>query len=633
MNESQEYILRETFKKRNNAFGNQNKTFNYRVAQFKAGLENMPGIDVALVSARPKGAISISKKVLGDAEKYDSHPDQVKDFLGFMVVTSTVQDGAKAVRHVLQKYGSMTNPYSDKAVVNTAFNPFPRKGYSTEEGYKNFRIHIVSESGYPTEIQVKTKEQYVAHMATHDPIYKSPFIKDEKDIRPISDALFPYFEATAYLQFNAQNLSPEETASVEKDIDMLLKRTEKIRAKYPEVFNDACVTWASYCFIYNNHKELFADSTFRDSQLQGFLIESDISRVFKHVLEETENSYKNQLSPGQSFQVAVQKLAGMSYEEYLQREELSRVGNYRQESCVVSGVFDLLRKKDIEMFEHLQRNYDEVYACALDDEFAQLIGPVVFDQNYRSYRLSQVKGITASGVINKNGEITINPQEAPALKFGKPAPKEYSIVSMSGVADGLHFGHLKQMRSASADKLYYGVKSDRYVHEDKHKPLLAHGRATISSQEDRVAAVGSIIGIEQAYLTENDILPPDWLLQKMTEAHEAGEKVAIALGSDWFKHPERKGEKSAAEFEILKTEYPFIELINCGERKEMTEEELAEAAANPTEEIVSNQDRMSSSFLRTKFEKILAEGTINQTSVRAFDNSMLKGQDDDPVQS
>ena len=632
MNEQQEFILRETFKKRNNAFGNQNKTFNYRVAQFKAGLENMPGIDVALVSARPKGAISISKKVLGDAEKYDTHPDQVKDFLGFMVVTKSVQDGAKAVRHVLQKYGSSINPYSDKAVVNTAFNPIPRKGYSTEPGYKNFRMHIISESGYPTEIQVKTKEQYVAHMATHDPIYKSPFIKDEKEIRPISDALFPYFEATAYLQFNAQKLSPEETASVEKDIEMILKRTEKIRKDYPEVFNDACVTWATYCFVYNHHKELFADATFRDSQLQGFLVESDISRVFKHVLEETELAYKNQLAPGESFQVAVQQLAGMSYEEYLQREELSRTGNYKQESCVVSGVFDLLRKKDVEMFEHLQRNYDEVYACALDDEFAQLIGPVVFDQKFRSHRLSQIKGITAAGVINKNGEITME-QPAPALKFGKPAPKEYGIVSMSGVADGLHFGHLKQMKSVSTDKLYYGVKSDRYVHEEKHKPLLAHGRATISSQEDRVAAVGSIIGVEEAYLTENDILPPQWLLDKMQQAHESGERVAIAMGSDWFKHRERKSERSLAELEKLQTEYPFIELINCGERKEMTEEELAEAAANPTEEIVSNQDKMSSSFLRTKFERILEEGTINQTSVRAFDNSMLKGQNDDPVQS
>ncbi|MBR1984848.1 MAG: hypothetical protein IKA31_03820, partial [Clostridia bacterium] len=317
---------------------------------------------------------------------------------------------------------------------------------------------------------------------------------------------------------------------------------------------------------------------------------------------------------------------------YLQREELSRTGNYKQESCVVSGVFDLLRKKDVEMFEHLQRNYDEVYACALDDEFAQLIGPVVFDQKFRSHRLSQIKGITAAGVINKNGEITME-QPAPALKFGKPAPKEYGIVSMSGVADGLHFGHLKQMKSVSTDKLYYGVKSDRYVHEEKHKPLLAHGRATISSQEDRVAAVGSIIGVEEAYLTENDILPPQWLLDKMQQAHESGERVAIAMGSDWFKHRERKSERSLAELEKLQTEYPFIELINCGERKEMTEEELAEAAANPTEEIVSNQDKMSSSFLRTKFERILEEGTINQTSVRAFDNSMLKGQNDDPVQS
>ena len=72
---------------------------------------------------------------------------------------------------------------------------------------------------YPIEIQIKTKEQYVAHEATHDPVYKSPTESSEEVRQEISDKLFPYFETYAHMMFHFDSMSEREVDNWKYDED------------------------------------------------------------------------------------------------------------------------------------------------------------------------------------------------------------------------------------------------------------------------------------------------------------------------------------------------------------------------------------------------------------------------------
>ena len=576
MDSKNKSIIEQVYQMRNDALNDEG--FQHFVAQQKAILENLPG-NVQLVLARPKSATSLARKYHKEPHKYSDDIRQAKDFLGFMAIVNSPEDGKQLIESLMENYSQDINPLSPNAIVNTSFYPFSTKGYNTANGYKNFRVHMVRRN-YPMEIQVKTREQFVAHYATHDPIYKSPHLEpknsDPEEIeraeilkREISDAMYPYFEASAYLHFNEKKLSVLEQKQVKEDIKEIFTRNKSLFAQYPRVFNDACITYATYCFIYENHKELFSDSTFRNSVLESTLLESNIQRVFRFIYK--QNSLDNfNLYTTDILQKTVKDIAEMKYDDYVKLESMTR-GTFRQGICVFSGAFDLIRKKDIKTIDLLKNNFKEVYMGIFSDEFAEQVSgmPTIFDQNYRRSRAEQLKNISGTSIINSDGKITYEPSIAP-IPFAEDenVKHEFDVFYISGVCDLCHAGHIKHATSPNADKIYFGVKTDNYVRTKKNKEPL-------TKEEDRLATMGYIRGVEKAFLTDNDILPPQEVLDEMTKVYASGGRVGIGLGSDWTNHPERKGLSSKAEMDFLKENYPFIELVPCIDRTKEDEIKLS----------------------------------------------------------
>ena len=109
-----------------------------------------------------------------------------------------------------------------------------------------------------------------------------------------------------------------------------------------------------------------------------------------------------------------------------------------------------------------------------------------------------------------------------------------------------------------------------------------------------------IRGITDAFLTDNDILPPEEVLEEMTKSFHSGGRVGIGLGSDWTNHPERKGPESLEEMAFLKENYPFIELVPCLDRSK------------------EDEGKLSSSSLREVAIAREQAGVINNSTVTVF---------------
>lgn len=541
--------------------------FQHMVINYKSKLENMG--DVTLTLARLKSVISAVTKITSTDEKkdYTSSPDTLKDYLGFMSIVENTEQGIALAEVLFSTLGHKQNPHSNPAIINTAFDPVPEKGYSIEDGYKNCRIHII-DNGIPIEIQVKTKNQFVAHEATHDPIYKAPELKREtpeetKALRRfVSDKMYPYFDALAYYQLNKENMTNDEKAAVVADIRSIYIRNHEVFEQYPEVFNNACQTFASYCFIYKHHQELFADATFRDSVLQTKLIEGDIGRVFRYLNKKITMSHPN-YRKHDAFNATISAIVDMPYEQFEQLNQ-ETAGSFRQGVVVLSGIMDVLREKDIVAIEHLLRNHKEVYVGVLSDDFAETVSdhPPIFPESFRLHRAESLKGVSGAFIIDTSGKVEVpknvkNPLAEPIIDIDgftllTPQPTKYDVAYVPGVYDMFHDGHMKYIESVSAREKLIGVKSDEYSIQRK-------GKSPFSPLKDRLPTVAAFREVTQAYATDDDILPPPEVLQRMKEVNDLGGTCAIYVGSDWINHPEKKGEQSLAELEFIKENYPFIQ--------------------------------------------------------------------------
>ena len=130
---------------------------------------------------------------------------------------------------------------------------------------------------------------------------------------------------------------------VKRDIKQIYTRNKHIFAQHPRVFNDACVTYATYCFIYDNHRELFSDATFRDSVLESTLLETNVQRVFRFCYKQNNTLDNFNMHYTDVLQRTVKDIAEMPYKDYVRMEKMTR-GSFRQGICVYSGIFDRLRE-------------------------------------------------------------------------------------------------------------------------------------------------------------------------------------------------------------------------------------------------------------------------------------------------
>ena len=256
INEANE-VLSEIF---NNLYQKKNMAhLKDLIPNIKSDLENVPDVN-SFIMSRIKGPLSILKKVNGD-KKYLAEWNTMKDLLGFMVVVDSNHEIDTLLYYIQTHMGELKNPNAKTLISDfrktlirkidpsrPAIIDMPSpKGYQINDGYKNVRVNLMIE-GYPIEIQVKTREQYIAHMATHDPVYKSKVILDESTAHRFSDALFPYFEAYAHLKLKGDEMTEVQIEQCKQDMRSIFNRNRDIFEQYPEVYNEACSIFAIYVF-------------------------------------------------------------------------------------------------------------------------------------------------------------------------------------------------------------------------------------------------------------------------------------------------------------------------------------------------------------------------------------------------
>jgi len=594
-------VLRELFQQ---LYSKENREeIELLIANLKAELEQLSGVN-AFVTARVKHPISTIKKFYS-SEEYSESWNRLKDLVGLMVVVDTNNDVDDILHYMNKKYFDKRNPNSkklfkdyrvinirddhDKSTVGAAsYDPLTDKGYQTCDGYKNVRVNLMID-GYPIEIQIKTKEQYVAHEATHDPVYKAPSIKDEKVRQEISDRLFPYFEAHAHMAFHSGDMSDREKEAWKTDVQEITDRNGAFYNKYREIFEDASRVYAYYLFMTNNMQEIYKDAAFGNNSLDFKLLEIEVKRIF-HYLEKQISIEDPSLTTGGVFNATINRLAKMSYQEFLAiREQIA--GSYRCEKCIVSGIYDLLRARDVELFKRLGDSFRYVEVAVFDDDLVEIFEgkPPMFTLVDRQAALRNIKGVSSILTVNSNGEM----QSSESIEFMSPDPfaeksikvniipsqaelltkkrspkelvesqipireKQFEIGYLPGVFDMLHPGHVEYINQVCrlCRKVYIGSKSDEYVRIIKGKdPVLEIG--------ERTSILKSIRGIEDVILTEFDITPSTEILKAMQESIESGKQCAIFMGSDWVDKPSEKSERSLLEYYNLVARYPNIQLIS-----------------------------------------------------------------------
>jgi len=538
--------------------------FQLSLANIKVGLLSIGGKN-AFVESRIKAPLSAYEKL----DKEYSHWSEIKDLLGFMIVVDTndevdaiaqlleansLVDKNPNAKHILKDYRAI-DIANEKAGKTPVYHPTRNfdgveRDYYITDGYKNVKANVLFQ-GVPTEIQIKTKAQYVAHEATHDPTYKSKNLPDDEK-RNFSDRLFPYFEACAYLRINKDSLSPEQIAQTRQDINEIYDRNNQYYKRYPDVYKDACRQYAITLFSIL-HKDEFASQILSDDAHASKLIKSvELKRIFNETYQETRLQNPHS-SANQVLISTINSFLDMSFEDYQTRLQDLKPET-KLESCTITGPFDLIRQGDINMLNALSLNFNKVQVGIYDDElFDCIVGhPPMFSQEER---IKTVKSFVQVENAFNVSSYDSKPQEEILPITASTEPRKYALGYLPGVFDMLHPGHREYIEQASSmcDRIVVGLKSDDYVRTVKNKE-------PIIDQEERFSVMGSLRTISEVVMTDNDITPPDEILNNP-------DLSVIFLGSDWTQHPEKKSEKSREELRNLQENYGNIELFSIEREK------------------------------------------------------------------
>lgn len=546
------------------------------IPNIKSDLESVPDVD-GFVMSRIKGPLSILKKVRDD-DKYLAEWNKMKDLLGFMVVVDSNQEIDTLLYYIQTHFGSLKNPNAKTLISDFRKKPIrepdpsrPKiidppspKGYQVNDGYKNVRVNLMVED-YPVEIQVKTREQYIAHMATHDPVYKSKIIPDEKTAHLISDALFPYFEAYAHLKLKEKEMTPTQIENCKKDMRAIFDRNRDIYEQYPEVYNEACSIFAVYVFVMKNRDQLYADALLDDSVVNNQLLEAEILRIFHYRQKEMLRNDKS-LTDSKSFMKTAEVIMNMTYDEYKDTSN-KLAGEYRKELCIISGVFDMIREQDINLIKRCAKSFRRVVVSVYDDDLAKLylgIEPM-YTTAERMKALEMIDDVASVSVVGVDGSVKDKEMVEPFI-IDPPVRKKYKLGYLPGVFDLFHPGHIEYIQEASklCERLIVGIKTDDYVMLNKKK-------TTIQNETERAVIADALVCVDGVEITGYDITPPIKVLKQLEQVGNDGEGAVIFLGSDWHK-PEtmkKKSPLSLAEYAMLERDYPMIEFgkIPRGESK------------------------------------------------------------------
>lgn len=551
--------------------------FQVKISSIKTLFENL-GLPSMIIEERVKGPISSLRKFNNNGNgKYQNKWNLIKDLYGLMIIVENNEEVDSVLKYIQDNFSIYKNPHVKDLIsdyrkksnrkeeeLKTLYvyqNP-TNKAYQTNDSYKTTKANLMIDE-IPIEIQVKTKAQYIAHMATHDTAYKGDGRIDEQTRHMIADKMFPYFETFAYLRLNKHNMSQEEIEQTEKDIREIYSRNFEVYKNYSTIFNQARCMYGISFYLLLNREKFIKDSVFNKKNLDMQIAQAQVKQFYEYLYDkiskERPSKYTSQL-----VNLTIDKLIKTPYEEFIQaRQKIS--GKYRHGSCVLTGIFDVLKPQHVKLLSELGDIYKEVHVGVIDDEISSafLGHETVYNQQQRAKQIQSLKGVTSSVVVNEN-EAEIHADIEP-LQFDEPEKKKYDMAYLSGIFDGFHPGHLEHLNKVKeeTENIFVGLQTDEYSLRVKNK-------LPINSQYDRLCILNGIRGVDKVYLTETDMLPPKEFLDKAQQVIKKGGKVAIYLESDWTNKLKEKPKSSLKEIQYILRKYPEIILTSTKRENEKT---------------------------------------------------------------
>ena len=501
-----------------NLYNSKNNTVSIIINKFKSELENIPNFN-GIILNRIKSPLSIYKKFF-TSNNYQKSWNSIKDLLGFMVIVDTHSEIDYIISYLKNKYSKFKNIYSEnfdndfrKINIRNKIeyeNSEIKNNYQLNNGYKTVRINLMYEE-YPIEIQIKTKEEYIAHKSTHDLIYKSENIFGQYKQYEISDAIFPLIEVLSHKFLNRNNLISKSDEELDKDLKLIFDRNINIYNENKNITDSALEISAINIFILKNIKYFnFLNS---NEQTNERLIECNILKVIKYL--------SNQNEPILNYNFSISPIVHMTYPEFQiissKLENLSLL-----DSISIYSINDIIRNKDLNLIDSLSKCYKKIHFGIYNDELSKLfIGHnTIFPEEERIKNIQSIKQIYDSGIIDNSGILKIKNNHI-NITTNKP----YKLCYLPGVFDMYHPGHRIYIEKANelCSNIIIGLKSLNYSKQYKSKE-------PIFNETERKGILLNVKGIQDVYITNYDIQPDN---NTLNELLKYSPKSAIFLGSDW----------------------------------------------------------------------------------------------------
>ena len=489
------------------------------INKFKSELENIPNFN-GLIYNRIKSPLSIYKKFFTN-KNYQKSWNSIKDLLGFMIIVDTHSEINDIIYYLKNKYSKFKNINSENFIndfrkinlrnKNDEYeNNEIKNNYQLNNGYKTVRLNLMYEE-YPIEIQIKTREEYIAHKTTHDLIYKNDNIIDQNKKYEISDSIFPLIEILSHKFLNQNNLSQKNIEELNEDLKLIFDRNVNIFKEYKNIIESALEISAIYIFILKNKK--YFNFTNQNEQINQRLIECNILKVIKYLSDKNEPilNYNFSISPivhmnNQKFQIISSKLENLSL----------------LDSISIYSINDIIRNKDLNLIDNLSKCYKKIHFGIYNDELSTLfIGhKTIFPEDERIKNIQSIKNIYDSGIIDNTGNLKIKNNH-----INTTINKPYKLCYLPGVFDMYHPGHRIYIEKANelCSNIIIGLKSLNYSRQYKNKE-------PIFNETERKGILLNVKGIQDVFITNYDIQPDNKTLNELVKYSP---NSAIFLGSDW----------------------------------------------------------------------------------------------------
>ena len=433
-----------------------------------------------------------------------------------MIIVDTHRDINNILNYLLNKYSELKNKNSEFFVFDFRninirnkkkydFNEI-KNNYQTNNGYKTVRLNL-----YPIEIQIKTKEEYIAHKSIHDLIYKNTHIDDENVKNVISDTLFPLIEVLSHKMIYTNFISSETLEKYDSDLKLIFERNLNIYMKYKNIIDSALEMASIYIFLFKNQQ--YFNLTKLNEQNEEKILECNILKIIKFLSLEKESLL--------NYNFSISKIVYMDYKEFeiisSKLEDKSLL-----DSITIYSINDIIRSKYLRLIDNLGKCYKKISIGIYNDELSKLfLGyDTIFSEDDRIKTMQTIKNINNTGIIDNYGNLKIV-----NYSLNNTQNKKYKLCYLPGVFDMYHPGHRIYIKKVNelCSGIIIGLKSSNYSKQFKNKE-------PVFNETERKDILLKVKGINDVYITNNDIKPDN---KTLNELIKYSSKSAIFLGSDW----------------------------------------------------------------------------------------------------